>query len=146
MIDWYQMQTPEVRAARELEQDRETVRALLREWIAETTRALTGDVPVGEMLSWLPKEEAARAWLADTTAPVPGLLAGEAEVTGEEIAALATRVVANADAYRAAQALLTGLRRMGDRLLDAAADPAALAKARATILDEAVAIGRRLLP
>lgn len=144
MIDWSRMIAPEARAADVLAQARETARAAVRDWIAGVTLDLTGDVPLTEMLSWSPKEDAARAWLADPKATVPDLLAGEALVTGEDAAALATRVVANADAWRAAQALLTGLRRRTDTALDTARTPDEVSAALDAVMAVARGIATRL--
>jgi hypothetical protein len=76
----------------------ETARISVRDWIVGMTQGLTGDVPLTEMLSWWPKEAAARAWLADPAGGVSDLLVGEMQVTAEEPTALAARVVASADA------------------------------------------------
>jgi len=144
MIDWHQMIAPEARAADLLASACETARTSVREWIAGVVQGLTGNAPLTEMLSWSAKEEAARAWLADPTTPVPGLLAGEAQVTGEDPAVLAARVVAIADAWRAAQAMLTGLRRRADTALAKAATPAEVTATLQAIMADAEGIARKL--
>lgn len=113
--------------------------ALVAEIDAVTT-ALTGNVPLAEMLSWAPKETAARAWIAGTASPEEtDTLTGEAAVTGEELADLAARIVGKADIYRAAIARLAGLRRVTETAIAAATDPAgvaaALSAARAALAD-----------
>jgi len=144
MIDWSRMIAPEVRAAGVLAGARETARAAVRDWTLAVTQRLTGDVPLTEMLAWSPKEAVARAWLADPKAAVPDLLAGEALVTGEDIAALSTRVVASAGAWRATQAMLTGLRRRADTALDAARTPEDVARALDAVMADADDAAARL--
>lgn len=91
--------------------------------IEAATDAITGDVPLAEKLSWTAKEDAAREFLAAPEGVMPAsaaILQGEASVTGEDLTGLATRIVANADAYRAAVARLAGLRRLTSAGIDAA--------------------------
>ncbi|MDF1804058.1 hypothetical protein [Thalassovita sp.] len=81
-------------------------------WINETTHAITGPVPEDEKLSWVAKEQAARAVLGgDATIEQTDLIAAEAQIGGEDASDLATKIVANADQYRGAISVLTGLRR-----------------------------------
>lgn len=91
--------------------------------IEAATQAITGDVPLAEMLSWTTKEQVARELLAAPVGVAPhsaAILQGEADVTGEDLHDLASRIVANADAYRAAVARLAGLRRLTAAAIDAA--------------------------
>jgi hypothetical protein len=131
-IDWGQVVTSEAIEAAALVADRSRARALLVSRIDRAAGEITGAVPLAEMLSWAPKEAAARAWLAsDATGEQLVLLNGEADITGEGTANLVARIVANADAYRAAIAHLTGLRRNAEAALAAAETPAALEAAYA---------------
>ncbi len=86
---------------------------------------ITGEVPEVEKLSWTAKEQAARASLSGgITIEQLALLSIEANTRGETIEELATKVVLNADLYRAAVAAMTGTRRRALALLDAGDDPA----------------------
>jgi len=110
-IDWSRMITPEEQAAAELAAARTAAADRLTGMLDARARAITGEVPVAEMASWPAKEAAARAHLAGTAdTPALAMLAAETSLTGEATADLATRIVANADAYRLAAAHLAGLR------------------------------------
>jgi len=85
------------------------------------TLSVTGRVPDDEKLAWPAKEDAARAIVAGTaTEPQTALLADEASGTGETVAALAAKVIAKADVYRAIVARCTAIRRNADTALAAA--------------------------
>lgn len=89
----------------------------------EIATLITGIVPLAERLSWPTKEVAARAVLAGTaTAGQQLILGAEAQVSGETVAALAARIVANADTYMAAAGLIAGQRRKTMAAIDALAD------------------------
>lgn len=93
----------------------------------EIAEAITGTVPLSERLSWPTKEMAARAVLAGTaTAVQQALLAAEAQVIGETVPSLASRIVANADAYIVAAGLIAGQRRKVTAAIDALTDPVTL--------------------
>ena len=55
-------------------------------------------------------------------------------MTGEDAAALVGRILKNAEVYRGAIAMLTGLRRAAEAAIDAAEDPAAVEKVAAATL------------
>jgi hypothetical protein len=111
MIDWAKLQTGESIAAAALAQAKADGLAALVAWSQDVTAAITGPVPLAEMLSWTAKETAARAVLAGRADPSESRLIGiEATVSKADPADLATRIVANADAYRDAIATLTALR------------------------------------
>lgn len=109
-IDWALLRHPDPGTTLALaRRDAETTLLARIEAAAE---AMTGRVPLVEKLSWTAKEEAGRAVLAGTAEPAQrSLIDGEAQITGEDPARLAQRIVANADAWRGAVALLAGLRR-----------------------------------
>lgn len=74
--------------------------------------AITGPVPPAEKLGWIKKEEAARAYKAGTANDAQtALLSTEAGMTGEDATALATTIIAKADKYTLAVALISGHRR-----------------------------------
>lgn len=141
-IDLTQLIRAEDKARAALEAARAAVRGEILQGIAEVAGRITGEVPLAEMLSWGPKEEAARAHVAGSaSAEQLALIRGEAAITGEAEAALVTRILANADAYRGVVALLTGLRRKAEAGLAAAASPEAVAGVRAGVLTQLAAIG-----
>lgn len=79
------------------------------------TASVTGRVPVDEKASWIAKEDAARAFLADTeSASQTALLSVEAHFTGEEVKDLALKIITKADEYRAVVATVTGIRRTAE--------------------------------
>jgi len=120
-IDFSQMTTAEARTAMAVQAARIRARAALLGVIEAAAEAITGRVPLPEKLSWGSKEVAARAVLAGAaSAEQEAMIAGEAAQTGEAVKALAGRVIRNADAYRGHVALLTGLRRHTEALIDAA--------------------------
>jgi len=101
----------------------ETAIAGIYQAINEQTFAITGQVPTDEKLSWLAKEAAARAFKAGSaTDEQAALLDGETSITGETTDALADKIILNADAYRAAIATLTGIRRNAETAI-ASAEP-----------------------
>lgn len=91
----------------------------------EIAKMIAGTVPLAEQLSWPVKESAARAYAAGQATPSQlGLLAAEAAVAGETVAALAAKVIANADAYFKAAGLIAGQRRRTMAAIDALNNPA----------------------
>lgn len=79
---------------------------------------ITGTVPEVERLSWTAKEQAARAHLDGQG--TDAMLHLEAIKTGETVDVLAEKIVTNAERYREAVAVMTGVRRAA--LSDMAAD------------------------
>lgn len=77
--------------------------------IDDTALQITGPVPEVERLSWIAKEQAARAHIEGRG--TDALLLNEAVATGESADELARKIVSNADRYRAAVSRMTGLRR-----------------------------------
>jgi hypothetical protein len=131
-IDWAQLRQPDPDAA--LAQARADAETTLLARIEAAAEALTGRVPLVEKLSWTAKEEAGRAALAGTADQAQrSLIDGEAQITGEDPARLAQRIVANADAWRGAVALLAGLRRRAMAALAETRDPGDVAKVMADI-------------
>jgi hypothetical protein len=121
-ILWSQMITAQTAHDEGLARSRDGARTAIVHAIEAVTDRLTGDIPLAEKLSWTAKEAAARALVAGAaTSAERALLDGEASITGETQAALAARVILNADAYRAAIAFLTGLRRRAEAGLASAA-------------------------
>jgi hypothetical protein len=95
--------------------------------------ALAGITP-GEVASFDRKEAEARALLAGDTAPQDtAMLSVEAGIVGETEAALATRIVARADALATLAARIAGLRRKTQAAIAAATDEAQIAAAVATL-------------
>lgn len=86
--------------------------------------AVHGPVPDIERASWATKEIAARAFLAGgaSTSQI-AMLQPEAVLTGETLEVLATKIVANADAYVAIAGRLAGERRLAMAALDALQAP-----------------------
>lgn len=104
--------------------------------------AIAGPVPEYERASWPTKEAAARAYLslplaAGATAAQAAMIEGEATVAGETPAAVAARIVANADAWIGAIAALTGRRRVALAAIAAAETPDDV-QAALTALSEAI--------
>ncbi len=122
-IDWTRLQTRASHQAASLEADRTRALNDLAAWMEAATRQLTGPVPLDEKLAWGLKEAAARAYLDEACTPEQlALLSGEAQVTGEDPGDLALDILLNADSYRAAIAMLTGLRRKTALAIAAATD------------------------
>lgn len=135
-IDFARVITAETRAADTLAQARAAARSQVLAAIGALTAAITGPVPLAEMLCWAAKEAAARA-LAEgrATEAEAALIAGEAAVTGEGADVLVVRILGKADAYRGTVAALTGLRRATEADIDAAPDAGAVAKVTQVALE-----------
>lgn len=129
-IDFSQMVTAQTRAAEALTSARLAAHARTIDLINAAASAVTGPVPLAEMMSWTAKEEAARRLLSmpeGVSDPViEAIIGGEAAVMGETNEALAARIIANADAYRSIVAHLAGLRRRTAAAIDAADTPQAV--------------------
>jgi hypothetical protein len=105
--------------------DAAAAKAAMVEWIAGFTATVTGPVPVDERLSWDAKEQAARAYVAETAdAAQTSMIEDEAAITGEVPADLAAIIIAKADTFRAVVARVAGLRRKTIAAIDAVTDPA----------------------
>lgn len=76
---------------------------------AEQARARFVTALPGQIGTYVLKEAAARAWLADSSAPT-AMLAPEADARGMTIADLAAEVIANADAWTQLSGAIEGLR------------------------------------
>lgn len=81
---------------------------------------LTQTYPDRELNTFDKQEAEARAWLADNSAPTP-FLSALAAARGIELAELARRVVAKADAFAVASGHLVGQRQRMEDMLDACA-------------------------
>ncbi len=132
---WFDARTPEEFAAHTMAARVDAKRRLATAADA-MAQVLTGVAPLAEQLSWPVKEAAARATLAGTAdSGQTALLAAEAAVTGETVADLAGKVIANAAAYHAASGYIAGWRRKTMQDVDTAADDAAIA----AIVSQAIA-------
>lgn len=80
---------------------------------------LTRGISQGEMTSWPAKELEAREFLKDSTVDIP-MIAIEAELTGEDPAVLAQKIVDKADYFKALVSKMSGLRRKTENALKAA--------------------------
>ncbi len=135
-IDFELALTAETMSARRLAEARATAMAQILEAIHGVTEAMTGPVPLAEKLSWSAKEAAARATMEGrATKAEAAMIEGEAAMTGESSVDLIGRILKNADAYRAAMAQLSGLRRAAEAAIDAAGDPATVEIAARTTLE-----------
>lgn len=91
----------------------------------EISESVTGIAPLSEKLSWLSKETAAIAYQADSATPSQlAMLGAEAAVTGETVADLCVKILANSEQYRAATGAIAGLRRTTMAAIDALTDHA----------------------
>lgn len=114
-IDFSRAVTAEAALAAALAEAKASATSRAIAMIEAASDAITGPVPLAEQLSWTAKEDAARELLDAPEGVMPSsaaILSGEAAVTGEELRDLAGRIIANADAYRAAVSRLAGLRRL----------------------------------
>ena len=91
--------------------------------IDAAAETIAGPVPQYERASWPTKADSARAYAGTPTASQAAIIDGEAEITGETGAQVAARIVANADAWIAAIAALTGRRRVAFAAITAAETP-----------------------
>ncbi|MBG6160520.1 prophage DNA circulation protein [Labrenzia sp. EL_195] len=85
---------------------------------------VSGNVSIGEKLSWTVKEAAAVAHLAGTaTADQTAMLQAEASQTGETLTDLSNAILSNATAFRQIAGSIAGLRRATKAALEAESDP-----------------------
>ena len=130
MIDWSKKVTAEAAKVDALARAKASAAAELVAWSDTMALAITGPVPMAEMMSWTAKEAAARAVIAGNATPAETRMIGiEATIGKSSAADLAGRIVANADLYRDAIAKLTALRIEAMRAGDKATTPAGVAKA-----------------
>lgn len=66
------------------------------------------NVSIPEMVSWPIKAAQARAWVASQDDSVAPLVVAEAQARGTDVATVANRIVANADALETAEAQIAG--------------------------------------
>lgn len=93
-------------------------------WLSDQATAITGNVPLDEKISWLKKEDAARAFKSGAAdAAQTAMIQGEAALTGEDTTALADKIIAKADAYRGFATLIVGYRRKNEAEVAAIVDP-----------------------
>jgi hypothetical protein len=86
---------------------------------------VTGSVPEAERLSWGTKEQAARAFMAGTAQPYDtSMLVAEATARGAQVAEVAGKIVAKANAYRLLISTASGIRQAAEDALTATDDPA----------------------
>ena len=112
----------------------------------EIAEMITGAVPLAERLSWSTKEAAARAIVAGTaTAEQQAMITAEAQITGEAVADLAARVIANATRYVTASGFIAGQRRKVVALIDALTEPETVEEDVAAILTAAESETQALL-
>jgi hypothetical protein len=106
--------------------DAAQAKAELAAGIDAILKAVVGEVPEHEKLSWPVKEAAARRVLADGTAALfedRAMLATEMQLLGQsDIDAVARRIVAKADQWRALVAAASGIRQAAEKEIEAAAD------------------------
>ncbi|MGR3760877.1 hypothetical protein ACUXV3_12220 [Roseobacteraceae bacterium NS-SX3] len=102
----------------------ESAQAAMANWIDGFLQQVSGRVPEFERASWPAKAAAARAIQAGTaTGDQTALVLGEADVVGETIEETAALIVENAAPYEVIIGKATGLRRVLNAQLEAAADP-----------------------
>jgi len=124
----FDIATGEIQFATTVSQAKASARRQMRSTFKQYQAALTAGIPEGERLSWAQKEAAARAVLTAGWAPsAEGLALLDAELAVTQPAGLdvdrdelAARIVARADAYRAAAGRLAGVRRRVEAAIDAA--------------------------
>lgn len=121
--------------------------AALQTYIASFVATFTGGIPEAERAAWPSKERAAEAWLAafaagtDPTPADAALIEPEADLRGIAADALCRTILAKAETYRRAIALVSGLRATTVAALEAASDPAEFE----TILEAAEARAEELM-
>lgn len=133
-IQWSQMITADTRAVEALAQARAAARAALSAHIEAARAALITDLP-GQSMIYLAKEAEARSFLAE---PEPDMadypmLAAEVGITAPDAETLAQIWLNMADIWRNAAAGLEALRLSTAAAIDAAATPAAVEAAMATV-------------
>jgi hypothetical protein len=110
-------------------------------WIDGFLAQFTAGVPEDEVKSWPSKAAAARAHLAGVA---QAMILAEAAITGEDPDALAAKIVAKADAFELVMASTTGLRRVTEAAISAAATPEEVSAALATAQKTALSLAARM--
>jgi hypothetical protein len=144
-IDFAQVVTAETLAVEALATAQSVARAQVLAAITAMTEAITGPVPLAEKLCWVAKETAARACAEGrATQTETALIEGEAAMTGEDKGDLVARILKNADAWRGAIAMLTGLRRAAIAAIDAADAMVSVEKTAVATLEQLDKIAQAL--
>ncbi|MET1410694.1 hypothetical protein ABVF61_00400 [Roseibium sp. HPY-6] len=104
----------------------ESAKAMIVAYAEAFEDHVSGNVSIGEKLSWFAKEAAATSYLAEpNTVPVDqlALLQAEASQTGESLTDLSNAIMSNATAFRQIAGSIAGLRRSTKTALEAEPDP-----------------------
>lgn len=132
--------------AKQLEEAKKKAKQKIADLADSIAVQITGIVPLTEQLSWSVKETAAIAFQNNTATPVQlALLSAEAQVTGEQVADLAEKVVANAMAYHSAAGMIAGQRRKASELIDQATDLVEVASTLQLVLEQCETIFEQML-
>lgn len=120
-------------------------KAAMLAWIDAFLQQFTAGAASAEPLAWAKKEDAARAYLANTaTADQITMIEVEAGVTGEAPNNLCNLIVGQAGLYTVVIAFTTGLRRKTNTAIDAAVSvddlPAILSTAQQEAMTKAVSL------
>ena len=95
----------------------------VRQYADEIGNRLTADYPRSEVLSWPRKADVAERWLADTSRPVPPIIAEEAQLTAQAPEDLARTIIQRAEVFERVAGVIAGLRRKVLAAIDAATTP-----------------------
>lgn len=102
----------------------ESAKAMIVAYAEAFETHISGNVSIGEKLSWTVKEAAAEAYLASTaTADQTAMLQAEANQTGESLTDLSNAILSNATMFRQIAGSIAGLRRATRVALEAESDP-----------------------
>ncbi|MEO0955800.1 MAG: hypothetical protein AAFY12_12460 [Pseudomonadota bacterium] len=103
---------------------RESAKAMIVSYAEAFENHISGNVSIGEKLSWTVKEAAAEAHLAgNATADQTAMLQAEADQTGESLSDLSNAILSNATMFRQIAGSIAGLRRATRAALEAESDP-----------------------
>lgn len=94
---------------------------------------ITDGVPKAEMASWSLKADRAAAWLADTSKPVPMVIAAEAQRNGKTPVQVATRIRDKAQAWEAVIGAHTAYRQNAFEAIEASSSGAEIGAALAAL-------------
>lgn len=102
----------------------ESAKAMIVAYAEAFEDHVSGNVSIGEKLSWTVKEAAATAHLAgNATADQTAMLQAEANQTGESLNDLSHAILSNATAFRQIAGSIAGLRRATKVALEAEGNP-----------------------
>ncbi|WP_299482068.1 hypothetical protein [uncultured Roseibium sp.] len=121
----------------------ESAKAMIVDYAEAFENHVSGNVSIGEKLSWSAKEAAATSYLADpNTVPADqrALLQAEADQTGETLTELSNAIMSNATAFRQIAGSIAGLRRATRVALEAEPDPVNYTAVLQTAKDNADAL------